>query len=128
MWNSPCKYLQGKNRSAMRIFNTLFLSISLLTTTAFAQTPPNPTPLFSPAERARIVGFWNAAGRYQSGPDLPQDGKRWVTRLTPAASIWFRAYTRALSGVALSADAKRRAAKSDAAKMGGLGARQARIR
>ena len=85
----------------MRILNTLFLSASLIATTAFAQTttPTNRAPTFSPAERARIVGFWNQSGRYQSGPDLPQDGKRWVTRLTPAASIWFRAYTRALSNV-----------------------------
>ena len=87
---------------SMRFFNCLALSASL-TATAFAQntTPTNQTPIFSPAERARIVGFWNAAGRYQSGPDLPQDGKRWVTRLTPAASIWFRSYTRALSNVAV---------------------------
>ena len=57
--------------------------------------------MFSLSERARIVGFWNQAGRYQVGPDLPQDGKRWVTRLTPEASVWFRSYTRALSSVAL---------------------------
>ena len=92
-----------KNGFSMRIFNALALSSLLMTTTAFAQTttPTNQTPTFSPAERARIVGFWNENGRYQSGPDLPQDGKRWVTRLTPAASIWFRAYTRALSSVAV---------------------------
>ena len=85
----------------MRFFNILALSSLLISTTAFAQNSTVVPPVFSSVERARIVGFWNEAGRYQAGPDLPQDGKRWVTRLTPEASIWFRSYTRALSSVAL---------------------------
>ena len=87
----------------MRFSPALFLAALLIASTAMAQTvrPDIAAPLFAPAERARIVGFWNEVGRYQIEPDFPADGKPWVTRLTPAASVWFRSYTRALSDVAL---------------------------
>ena len=91
----------------MRILPALLLSASLLATTAFAQNTtlpvpaPGLAPLFSTEEGARIVGFWNESGRYRAEPDVPADGKLWVTRLTPAASVWFRSYTSALSQVAL---------------------------
>ncbi len=46
-------------------------------------------PLFTDAERAALVAFWNAPGRMQIHLDTPR------VVLTPAASQWFYAYNRA---------------------------------
>jgi hypothetical protein len=54
-----------------------------------------PLPLFTPVERAQVVGYWNAPGRYQMSVRTGKEGP-WVVRLTPEASIWFRNYTRVL--------------------------------
>lgn len=55
------------------------------------------TPLFSADERARVVAYWNAPGRYKVGARTNADKEgAFVVRLTPAASIWFRAYNQAL--------------------------------
>ena len=75
----------------------------LAAASSYAQVPQAPTPqpqvpaLFSDAERARIVAFWNAPGRYQIGPrdNALRDGA-FAVRLSPAASIWFRVYNEAL--------------------------------
>jgi hypothetical protein len=56
-----------------------------------------PAPMFTEAERARIVAFWSVPGRYSIGPraNAERDGA-FAVRLTPAASLWFRAYSNAL--------------------------------
>ncbi|MDF2440404.1 MAG: hypothetical protein JWN98_1388 [Abditibacteriota bacterium] len=55
------------------------------------------TSLFSAEERARVVAYWNAAGRYTVGARTNADTEGpFVVRLTPAASIWFRAYNQVL--------------------------------
>lgn len=54
-------------------------------------------PLFSPAERARIVAFWAAPSRYRV--DLPPDSARtgpWKVGLTPDGSMWLHDYQRAV--------------------------------
>lgn len=54
-------------------------------------------PLFSPAERARIVAFWNAPGRYRV--DLPPDPMKtgpWKVGVTPDGSKWLHAYQKAV--------------------------------
>ena len=59
-------------------------------------TPP-PPPLFSDAERAAAVAYWNAPGRYVIGP--PPEASRlgpWVVRLTPEGSTWLLAYRNAV--------------------------------
>lgn len=54
-------------------------------------------PLFTDAERARVVAYWNAAGRYEHG--MPVDpASPWQVRLTPEGSAWFLAYQRAIRG------------------------------
>lgn len=53
--------------------------------------------LFSPAERARIVNYWGEPGRYKVGARIDADKEgAFVVRLTPAASVWFRAYNQTL--------------------------------
>ncbi len=54
-------------------------------------------PLFSEAERARLITDWNAPGRYEIGPrpGAQKDGA-YVVRLTPDASRWFNAFNRYL--------------------------------
>jgi hypothetical protein len=66
-------------------------------------TPPLPpaTPVFSPDERARIVAYWSAPGRYVATAPLDalaSNGGPWQVRLTPDGSAWFLAYQRAVSG------------------------------
>lgn len=54
-------------------------------------------PLFSPAERARIVAFWSAPDRYRV--DLPPDSAKtgpWKVGLTPDGSKWLHSYQRAV--------------------------------
>ncbi len=55
--------------------------------------------LFTPQERAAIVAYWSAPGRYEVG--APQNAATkgpWTVRLTPDASRWFWAYQRAVAG------------------------------
>ncbi len=61
-----------------------------------AQTLAAP-PIFSDAQRARLVALWNAPGRYEIGPrpDAQKSGA-YVVRLTPDASRWFNAFNRTL--------------------------------
>ncbi len=58
--------------------------------------PPAP-PVYTDAERARIVAFWNAPGRMTTGlpPDAAKTGL-WQVRLTPPASLWFWNYQNAI--------------------------------
>src|SRR5207248_5389820 len=59
--------------------------------------PARAAPMFSDAERTRLVAFWNAPGRYVIG--APADAARsgpWQVRLTPEASRWFWTLQRAL--------------------------------
>lgn len=55
------------------------------------------TPLFSDAERAGVIAYWNAPQRYEMGPraDAAKNGA-YVVRQTPAASRWFNAFNRHL--------------------------------
>lgn len=49
--------------------------------------------LYTPEERANLVAFWNAPGRYSVR--IPQEAKKngvWQVRLTPEASVWFLKY------------------------------------
>lgn len=48
---------------------------------------------FTDTERARLVSYWNAPGRYRI--EVSADAKKgpWVARLTPAASQWLYAYS-----------------------------------
>jgi hypothetical protein len=52
--------------------------------------------LFSGAERAKLVEFWNAPGRYKATapPEAATTGP-WQVRLTPEGSLWFHAYQQA---------------------------------
>lgn len=56
--------------------------------------------LFTDAERASLVAYWNAPGRYAIGAraDAAKSGP-WVARLTPEASTWLHAYNRAIKGL-----------------------------
>jgi hypothetical protein len=52
---------------------------------------------FADSERARIVTYWNAPGRYKVG--LPADAPKkgiWQIRLTPEGSLWLWKYQNAL--------------------------------
>lgn len=69
--------------------------IGCRTTTAAAQ------PLFSDSERARLVTYWNAPGRYTiSAPPEAKAAGAWQVRLTPDGSAWLLAYQKAVSGPA----------------------------
>jgi len=67
--------------------------------TASAAPPP---PLFSDEERARLVAYWNAPGRYNvtAAPPEAKEAGPWQVRLTPDGSTWLLAYQRAVSGPA----------------------------
>ncbi|HLK55704.1 MAG TPA: hypothetical protein VKU00_04030 [Chthonomonadaceae bacterium] len=72
-------------------FSFLCLMTSLLGLSARA------TPVFTDAERANLVTYWNQPGRYQVG--LPADVARrgpWQVRLTPEGSTWLWNYQMAL--------------------------------
>ena len=60
---------------------------------------PPPPPLFTDAERAALVTFWNAPGRQEIGtpPDAAKTGP-WQVRLTPEGSAWLLGYQRAIRG------------------------------
>jgi hypothetical protein len=66
-------------------------------------------PVFSAAERAKLVSFWNAPGRYRVSlpPEAAKTGP-WQVRLTPEASLWFHKYqaTLGLGKIAPTQDAK----------------------
>lgn len=91
----------------LRIFSLSFMFA--LPTAVLAQNAPlaaNPAPaapLFSDAERARLITYWNAPGRYETGPrpEARQSGV-FIVRLTPEASKWFWSFNRYLkpSGLA----------------------------
>ncbi len=53
--------------------------------------------MFSETERASSIEYWNAPGRYETGPrpDAKNSGV-FVVRLTPEASVWFNAFNRNL--------------------------------
>lgn len=55
--------------------------------------------MFSADERAAVVAYWTAPGRYAIGapPEAAVKGP-WQVRLTPDASRWFWAYQRAVAG------------------------------
>jgi len=68
---------------------------------ATAAAPPLSPPLFSDDERARLVAYWNAPGRYTiSAPPEARESGPWQVRLTPDGSAWLLAYQRAVSGPA----------------------------
>lgn len=71
-------------------------SISLLYC-AVMLTPARVPARFAEDERAHIVSFWNAQGRYRVGMplDAPKKGV-WQIRLTPAGSLWLWKYQNAL--------------------------------
>lgn len=53
--------------------------------------------VFTDEERARIVTFWNAPGRYQIRPLEGVEKKGlWQVRLTPDGSLWFWKYQNAI--------------------------------
>jgi hypothetical protein len=65
----------------------------------FAQQPP--APLWTDAERADIVAFWNQPGRLSvTAPDGADLTGPWVSRLTADGSTWLLTYTRAVAGQA----------------------------
>ncbi len=71
---------------------------------------PVPPPLWTDAEKAKIVAYWAEPGRYtlSSPPDVATKGV-WQVRLTPEGSTWLLAYQRAVSGpgkIAPTQDAK----------------------
>ena len=52
--------------------------------------------LFTEAERAKVMAYWNQPGRYRiDAPSTPGTNWPWVVRLTPEASLWFWNYDRA---------------------------------
>lgn len=77
----------------------LIAALSLGAVTVFAQQPP--APLWTDAERADIVSFWNQPGRLTvTAPDAAALSGPWVSRLTPDGSTWLLVYTRAVAGQA----------------------------
>ncbi|MES2459631.1 MAG: hypothetical protein V4671_03550 [Armatimonadota bacterium] len=60
---------------------------------------PPPPPLFTDAERASLVAFWNAPGRLEiaAPPDAASNGP-WQVRLTPEGSAWLHGYQKAIRG------------------------------
>lgn len=74
-----------------------FPCFAALDSTSVATQNSAAPALFSDAERAQNVAFWNAPNRYEIGA---RQGTRssgvFVVRLTPEASIWFKAFNRAL--------------------------------
>lgn len=77
----------------------LIVALALGAVTVFAQQPPQ--PLWTDAERADIVAFWNQPGRLSiTAPDGADLSGPWVSRLTPDGSVWLLAYTRAVAGQA----------------------------
>jgi len=67
---------------------------------ALAMISTAPTqPVFTPEERAAVVQYWNAPGRYTLGlPAAALTKGPWQVRLTPDASRWFWSYQRAIAG------------------------------
>ncbi len=62
----------------------------------FALLRPQQPALFTEAERARVMAYWNTPGRYRiDAPSTPGTNWPWVVRLTPDASLWFYNYNRA---------------------------------
>ena len=52
--------------------------------------------LFTEAERAKVIAYWNVPGRYKiDAPSMPGTSWPWAVRLTPEASVWFWNYNRA---------------------------------
>jgi hypothetical protein len=82
----------------------LALSLGFPTMTLAQDNPPTPgtataetyPPLYSEAERARIVAYWNQPGRYSLGVRTGENDGPVVARLTPEASVWLRAYNNLL--------------------------------
>ena len=70
---------------------------SILTFLVFiALLRPQQPALFTEAERARVMAYWRAPGRYSiDAPSTPGTNWPWVVRLTPEASLWFYNYNRA---------------------------------
>jgi hypothetical protein len=66
-----------------------------------------PTPLFTDAQRAQLVTYWSAPGRYSKSlpPDAVTKGV-WQVRLTPDGSTWLLKYQNAIGsrGVAPTVD------------------------
>src|ERR1051326_4797773 len=89
----------------MRVYLFALLGILLIPVATPAQ-PPAPTPaeppappLFSDNERAEIVAYWNAPGRYTiSAPPEAATNGPYVVRLTPEGSTWLLAYQHAVAG------------------------------
>src|SRR5947207_3259224 len=89
------------------------LMFALLRGISCAQTAPTPVPsstqavveppppLFTDKERADIVAYWNAPGRYvfAAPSDATTEGPYRV-RLTPDGSQWFWNYQRVVAGKA----------------------------
>ena len=83
----------------------VFVLATCLPACRAAQTPfgppPPPAPLWTDDERAAIVAYWNAPGRYAIGspPDAGKNGP-WQVRLTADGSTWLLQYQRVVAGSA----------------------------
>jgi hypothetical protein len=78
-------------------FKVLCCSVALAQNPlATPATIPAPAALFSEAERARIVGFWNEPNRYVLGVRRVENEGPYVVRLLPEASVWLSAYNNIL--------------------------------
>lgn len=53
-------------------------------------------PVFSDADRARIVGYWAVPDRYRVTIPDRDAGAPWQVRLTPEASIWLHSFQNAI--------------------------------
>jgi hypothetical protein len=76
---------------AVRLRIVLALTM-LWCSVGWAQTPATPAALFSEAERAHIVGFWNEPNRYVVGARVVENEGPLVVRLMPEASVWLLKY------------------------------------
>ncbi|MCC6484716.1 MAG: hypothetical protein IT209_07720 [Armatimonadetes bacterium] len=63
---------------------------------------PAATEVFRQSERASIVDYWTAPGRYvMSSPNGAEENGPWEVRLTPEASRWFHTYRGAVGAASL---------------------------
>ena len=82
-------------------FRAAFLSTALVLCSAMNVSARTSESIFSPTEREAIVTWWQSENRYKV--ELAEvDGQKgpFAARLTPDASTWLLAYTKAVSGSA----------------------------
>ena len=70
-----------------------FLLVGLILLTARTASAD---ALFSDADRARIVTYWSAPGRYIVSVPEQNQGAPWQVRLTPDGSVWLHRYQQAI--------------------------------